>query len=402
MSAPLQVYWDQNSDPVGELFDEGAPRFRYHPGALQISHSLPLDGGDSYPITFFDNLLPDGVQRERLARRLGVADTSTMSMLAAIGGDCAGALSITPDTPIVVARPPQPLDEPLLRKMLTMGVVPTTVNEGLRLSLAGAQDKLAVVLWDDNTLWMPSGTAPSTHIPNRDYRGICDNEHFILELARAVGLSVARSQLWPMVVDGTRFTALLVKRFDRLQGVRLHQEDMLQALGHPPSHKYQADGGPSLVEVVALLDDASTEPADILGLVRWQAFNIAVGNNDGHAKNMALLRSPQVRLAPSYDLVCTRVWPNLDARLAFNVDTVRDGGNAGPHAWSRFAGACGLTASTIVGAVAEIAHAVDDAAAKVAEAVMDAGADRRAVRHALEHVQAHAKRMLRLHDLEKV
>ncbi|MCC7108359.1 MAG: HipA N-terminal domain-containing protein, partial [Deltaproteobacteria bacterium] len=96
----LQVYWDEDPEPIGELLrrPDGSNGFRYFAGTSaerRVSHSLPVDGGRAeHPITFFDNLLPDGIQRERLARRLGISDTSTFAMLEAIGGDCAGALSI--------------------------------------------------------------------------------------------------------------------------------------------------------------------------------------------------------------------------------------------------------------------------------------------------------------------
>ena len=408
----LQVYWDGDEQPVGEVIQDSAETvFRYHPKCQRISHSLPVETGSrSHPVTFFENLLPDGVQRERLARRLGVSSTSTFAMLEAIGGDCAGALSLHPGE-----RPaPQPgagsnestlpLTQALLQKMLTIGVVPTSISEGLRLSLAGAQDKLAVVVDDERrALSMPSGSQSSTHIlklPNRDFRAICHNEHFMLELAQEIGLPTAKSRLWPLEVDGETVQGLLIERFDRHGGRRLHQEDVLQALGRPSSRKYEVDGGPSLTDVVLLLDDASTQPGDVLRLVRWQAFNIAVGNNDGHAKNIARLREPRVCFAPAYDLVCTRAWPQLDKRLAFAIAGERDAGNVGPRAWSGFADAAHLSRKAVLAAVREVSTAVYDRAPAVAGRLIAQGAEARAVRNALEHVSDHAARALRLQDIE--
>lgn len=408
--ASLLVSWDVDRDPVGEILrrSDGIAIFRYLRGSNErgtISHSLPLDDGErEHPITFFENLLPDGIQRERLARRLGVSDASSFAMLEAVGGDCAGALTISREPPLRRVRgAPRPLDEPLLRKVLESGVVPTVVTEGLRLSLAGAQDKLPVVL-HDGALELPEGRTASTHIlklPNRDFPGLVDNEHFLLELAHDVGLPVVRTRRWPLPASGRERHGLLVERFDRSVGRRLHQEDFCQATGTPPSRKYQADGGPGLLDVLAVLDAASTEPRDVAQLVRWQAFNIAVGNNDGHAKNISLRREPTVCLAPAYDLVCTRAWDTLSKDLALHVGGVRDAGAVGPVAWSRFADDAHVGRRLVLDAVAEVSTAVAGRAAHVAATVVAAGGDERAVSRALDHVRRCARRALRLAELER-
>lgn len=407
-SEALQVYWDVDAEPVGELVrkPDGRTVFRYLPHAFahgSVSQSLPLDDGRrEHAITFFENLLPDGIQRERLARRLGVSDASAFAMLEALGGDCAGALTLARGAlPRRSKASLRALDEALLDRMLETGVVPTAITEGLRLSLAGAQDKLPVVL-DAETLALPEGRTASTHIlklPNRDFPGLVDNEHFMLELARDVGLPVVRATRWPVPGPGGR-CGLLVERFDRARGLRLHQEDLCQATGTPPSRKYQNDGGPSLLDVVAVLDAASTEPGDVLQLVRWQAFNISIGNNDGHAKNVSLLREPAVRLAPAYDLVCTRAWDVLSKELAFSVAGVRDAGAVGPIAWSTFADDAHLGRRLVLDAAAEVSAAVSTRAASVAERLQQAGADARAVQRALDHVQRCSRRALRLGVLE--
>jgi serine/threonine-protein kinase HipA len=405
----LHVYWDRESAPIGELLrkESGDTVFRYAPEGRQISHSLPFDAGaGEHPITFFENLLPDGVQRERLARRLGVSDSSTFSMLDVVGGDCAGALSLLPEKLSGSQRDAgahRPLDDDLLRKVLELGVVPTSVTEGLRLSLAGAQDKLPVVLENDE-LFLPLGRTASTHIlklPNREFRGLVDNEHFLLELSHEVGLPTVRSRRWELPTGSDPAHALLVERFDRSGGRRLHQEDLCQATGAPPSRKYESDGGPSLVDVIAVLDAASTEPTDVVRLVKWQAFNIATGNNDGHAKNVSLLREPVVRLAPAYDLVCTRAWDALGKDLAFRVGGARDAGATGPHAWRIFAEQARLSPKLVLDAAAEVATSVAERSRLVAERLMDEGCDARAIRCALLRVTDQAQRALRLQELER-
>ncbi len=407
MTAILRVCWDTAEEPIGEVVrkSDGTAAFRYAKNGRRISHSLPFDAGDrEHPITFFENLLPDGVQRERLARRLGVSDASTFSMLEAVGGDCAGALSLLPDG-VPPRRAPaslRPLDKDLMLKILEFGAVPTSVTEGLRLSLAGAQDKVPVIV-RDGQLFLPEGAAASTHIlklPNDDYGGLVDNEHFLLELAKEVGLNVVRSQLWKL--PNNAGNALLIDRFDRADtGRRLHQEDFCQATNAPPSKKYEIDGGPSLIDIVRVLDAATTEPTDIVHLVKWHAFNVATGNNDGHAKNISLLREPAVRLAPAYDLVCTRAWENLGKDIAFRVGGSRDAGATGPHAWRSFADEAKVSAKLVLESAALVSTRVLDAAASVAARLIDEGANERAIRRALEHVQQHARRSLRLRELEK-
>ena len=407
----LNVYWDADSEPLGEVLRKpsGNTVFRYFPGtneSRRISHSLPVDGGvHDHPITFFENLLPDGIQRERLARRLGVSDASAFSMLEVVGGDCAGALSLLPvgRSPSLTVADLRPLDDGLLRTALKQGVVPTAVTEGLRLSLAGAQDKLPVVL-RDGKLWLPEGRAASTHIlklPNRDFRGLVDNEHFLLELASEAGLPVIRSRLWALPAGSESSHGLLVERFDRADGRRLHQEDMCQATGSLPSRKYESDGGPSLLGLVAVLDASSTEPTDVVRLVRWQAFNIATGNNDGHAKNVSLLREPAAHLAPAYDLVCTRAWDALGKDIAFRVGGARDAGATGPHAWAAFAEQARLSRKLVLDAAGDVSTAVAERARLVAERLTDEGGDAHAIRRALEQVEEHAQRALRLRVLEQ-
>jgi serine/threonine-protein kinase HipA len=399
MTMSLQVYWGSLSTPIGELVKDGeTSTFRYHAGTSEkhrLSHSMPVDPLVRYPSTYFENLLPDGVQRERLARRLGVSDASTFTMLEAIGGDCAGAISLRKEN-----APPSPasrraLDDDLMVRMLTEGVLATSVTEGLRLSLAGAQDKLPVIL-DGGQLYLPEGQTPSTHIlkfPNRDFQGLSANEHFALTLAAAAGLNVPESALFPLPSGEP---ALLVTRYDRHEGQRLHQEDTLQALAQPPSQKYEADGGPSLVKLAALVADASTVPEeDLLGLVRWQAFNIAIGNNDGHAKNVALLREPKVRLAPAYDLVCTRAWPQLDKNLAISVGDVRDGGTVTPVAWKRFADEALLSSAAVLRTVQATTERTREIAPDVAARLADEGADPKAIRRASEVVDAATRVALR-------
>ncbi|MBI5542943.1 MAG: type II toxin-antitoxin system HipA family toxin [Deltaproteobacteria bacterium] len=339
----LIVWWGARR--VGRLTVSSDDRlaFRYAAATTardRISASLPVDPTRDQPGTFFSNLLPDGALRDRLAHRLGVSPGNDFAMLAAVGGDCAGALSLLPPgvTPGEEGGR-RALTAKALQRALELGAPEVMAGEGLRLSLAGAQDKLPVIA-DGGKLFLPEGATASTHIlklPSARFRGIAENEWLMLSLAQGVGLATVAARLWPL--PGQAGSALLVDRFDRRAGARLHQEDLCQALGRAPSRKYEADGGPSLADVIRLLSSESTQPAtDIEKVIRWQAFSALAGNADGHAKNLALVRHEgQVTLAPFYDLVCTRQWAPLSTRLAFAVGGMSDPGQIGGKHWKRAA-----------------------------------------------------------------
>ena len=126
--------------------------------------------------------------------------------------------------------------------------------------------------------------------------------------------------------------------------MRLHQEDYCQALGFGHERKYEADGGPSIADCVRLLRDTVADPViDIERLMNWQAFNWLAGNSDGHAKNLALLHSGRtIRLAPFYDLVCTRAIARVDRRLAMGIGGEADPGKISAPHWEALAGECGI------------------------------------------------------------
>ncbi|MDP2341717.1 MAG: type II toxin-antitoxin system HipA family toxin [Deltaproteobacteria bacterium] len=396
MSDLLSVWW--GPELVGEVSSVDGGRslsFRYAPGARRaISLSLPLsDKRELLDGTFFANLLPEASERERLARALGTSVDNDLQLLTAIGGDCAGALSLFPrQVPSDdVAGALRPLGTELLISMRANGAVPVMVEQGLRLSLAGAQEKAPVVVVDGR-LHLPEGSSsPSTHIlkfPSRIFSGLVENELFIMRLARAVGLDVASVQPWPLPGGDL---ALLVERFDRHAGKRLHQEDLCQATGRSMHMKYEEEGGPSFSEVVAVVRAASAAPpVDIERLVRWQAFNTLVGNNDAHGKNVALLHEPHLRLAPAYDLVCTRAWPALNKKLAMGVGDRRIAGDVGPRAWALEAERCQLGKKLVLEIVFDMHERVTSTATTTAEALL-AEVPATPVRAALQQVLDHCK-----------
>lgn len=323
---------------AGTLADtpEG-PRFTYAPewltgGMPPLSQSLPLDGAFA-PATgaaFFGGLLPEGVPRDRLARRLGVSAGNDFSLLAAVAGDTAGAISLQPGD-----EQPQPssgeirwLDDKALGTLIDE-LPARPMHADYRLSLAGAQDKLPVVVAGDGRIGLTTGHAPSTHILKTPIERLADtvaNEAFCLAFGRTLAIDTVTAT--PRRAAGREF--LLVERYDRRddgQGVRrLHQEDVCQALGIPAARKYQAEGGPSLADCFGLLRIATDRPArEIVRLLDRVALSFLVGDHDAHGKNHSLLYAPdsaRTTLAPAYDVISTVAYHrthNLTRKMAMSI-----------------------------------------------------------------------------------
>ncbi len=383
-----------NAERVGRLEEDagGEPRFTYDqewlekPGARPLSRSLPLQGAvfaGKKARAFFAGLLPEEEPRRQVAKILGISAANDFAMLAGIGGECAGAVSLLPEGE-VPADPKsgrrRKLTEPevqrivaeLPRRPLLAG------TDGLRLSLAGAQDKLPVILFD-NAISLPLGGTPSTHIlkpePER-FPGLAANEIFCMTLARAVGLNV------PDIVfrrAGGK-PCLLVERYDRESGengvaVRVHQEDFCQALGLPPERKYQAEGGPTLSDCISLLRDWSTAPVlDISAFIDGLIFNVLIGNTDAHGKNYSLLYSGnERRLAPFYDLVSTLSWPELFKKLAMKIGGCDSVNAFSIGDWKKMAGKSGLGWPMMRERMAENSRAVLDELEAVRERTREYG-----------------------------
>lgn len=365
----LSVWWDRRV--AGELAIDkgGAMHFAYAPGWLADPAAPPLSQAlprreEPYPDAackaVFGGLLPEEGQRTAVAAALGVSPDNPFRLLQALGGDVAGALAFLPEgeePPLPdLAHPAQALDDTALAALLErLPRVPMLAGEGgARLSLAGAQGKLPVVLVDGR-IAVPRPGEPSTHLikpePAR-FPGLAANEAFCLALARAVGLDAAHGE-W-REVEGRPF--LLVERYDRIAGqgvagqggtTRLHQEDFAQALCVPSNRKYAAEGGPTFRDSFALLRRAATRPARaVLKLADAALFNLIVGNADAHAKNFSLLRreTGEVVLAPFYDLVATRAWPELSPRLAMRLGGAARLEDVEAETFTRFAQDAGLTA----------------------------------------------------------
>ncbi len=385
MSEELQVWY--GDERVGRLRRAGDGMvFDYAAGwlaagaAFALSQSIPLGpGAHSGPAVqnFFANLLPEGALRQSLARRLGLSPDNDFALLAALGADCAGALQILPagEQPQIANGAAQALSAAEWRRLLADPPVLAGLAEGgrLRLSLAGAQDKLPVVLLDGAPA-LPAPGAASSHLvkfANRDYAQLPANEVYCSRLARAAGLEAVAAEL--IRLGGQE--VCLTRRYDRHVRAgrveRRHQEDFCQALGVSHRRKYEQEGGPGFADCFRLLERVSAEPlSDVEQLLRWLIFNLLLGNADGHAKNLSLLHSTAGgwRLAPCYDLVCTAAYPRLDRRAAMAVGGQADPGQVGRRHWERLAERVGVGRAFLLGEVRSLAERLPTLAAEQAAA----------------------------------
>jgi serine/threonine-protein kinase HipA len=377
--------------------------------APSLSVSLPLrtepfEGAAAR--NWFCNLLPEGGVREAIERRLRLRARDDFGLLVAIGGECAGAVAIG-DVDIRasdIAR-----DEPDLETLLAAQGEEAgegawaTLGVPHRLSLAGAQDKIAVVRERDGRLRLPVGDELSTHIVKPDsirLPGLRDLEALGLALARSIGLDVVDAE--PIELAGRK--ALLVARYDRVthdgRVVRLHQEDFCQALGYPPELKYQIPGGPTLAACSALIRTSLRLGPDALrGFLDWVACNGLIANADAHAKNLALVcdEHGRRRLAPFYDLVPTAVIAEslVDREPALRIGAAARIDRIGAEDWRAFAEAAGYAPRFVVRRVAELAEAIRENVARVASELVTSGADSERMRRAVAFLEGNAERTIR-------
>jgi len=392
MAKTLDVYL--HSEFVGHLTQDngGQMIFQYaeswleRPGAAPLSQSLPLRKerfSRNECRGYFGGILPEESKREIIARNLGISARNDYAMLEQIGGECAGAVTFVP-----VGEPLPESDyryrtlssEELAAVLRELPKRPLLAgDEGIRLSLAGAQDKVAVRI-EDGQVSVPLGGAPSTHILKpavERFEGVVFNEALCMNLAAASGLPAAGVET--RTVDGVDF--LLVERYDRYHRAvpgaeavleRLHQEDFCQAQGIVSELKYQKEGGPSLKQCFALLRDVSSAPViDLARLLDAVIYNYLVGNNDAHGKNFSLLYKKQengaleIRLSPLYDIVSTAYYPELSRDMAMKLGREYSSDKIMPRDFEQLAEETGLGKAQVKRRVPELAATVNEALEKI-------------------------------------
>lgn len=407
---PALTVWYENQ-PVGQLeWDAPTWRFTYDPAWLTaedrfwLSPHFPLlpapFSGDSV-LWFFQNLLPEGRLLEAIALKEGVRKENVFALLKSLGRECAGALTIVAENENISTADEhyrKLTDDELLAWVSNRANVPLTVAaRETRMSLAGAQEKLAVRIIGDE-LYLPERYAPTTHLLKPQnfmqdrYPNCVANEYFCMRLAARMGLPVPPTMLRRV---GNQ-TFYCVERYDRVitpEGVvkRLHQNDLCQVLDRWPEYKYEEMGGAVLPEYFAALDQYTAKSAPArLTLLRWVAFNFLIGNSDAHAKNVSfLLRGNALDLAPFYDLLCIKVYG--DVRLAASIGRHNQYGWVVRADWDTFAGDCGLDIRLVTRVLRDFASRLPGEAEFLLNALPLNTAEKRFVSDIVEVIRVHSR-----------
>jgi serine/threonine-protein kinase HipA len=318
-----------NAGPMSFTYDAGWVGSK-EGRALSLSLPITLDQltvtGERVA-SYFENLLPDSEPiRRRIQSRYSLPGREPFELLAAIGRDCVGAVQLLPvdeEPQDVFAIRATALSEERIERLLRAvprSASPLDDEDELRISLAGAQEKTA--LTRHRGRWcVPHGSTPTTHIfklplglvGNRelDLSTSVENEWLCSRILAAFGLPVAECQM----AEFGEAKALIVTRFDRKlhdsrkYWLRLPQEDFCQATGTPSASKYEADGGPGLVQIAKILQASDDRDADLATLLHAQLLFWMLAATDGHAKNfsLALLAGGRYHLTPLYDVISA--WP---------------------------------------------------------------------------------------------
>lgn len=335
---PLNVFLNSRLVGVLRRASSGAIDFQYDDSWLAWQHALPISLSmplreDRYigePVAaVFENLLPDNNDiRRHLAERVGAEGTDAYQLLSVIGRDCVGALQFLPDGKepdppgAINAKPVS--DEEIERIVTDLKRNPLGLDhdDEFRISIAGAQEKTALLFWKGG--WhIPHGTTATTHIfkpqighlPNGiDLSNSVENEHLCLRLADELGLPTANSE----IRDFGSKRVLVVERFDRHwtpEGrlLRLPQEDSCQALSVPPARKYESHGGPGMPRIMELLKGSDDPEEDQRAFFKAIILFWLLGATDGHAKNFSVFLQPggRYRLTPLYDIISAQ--PSADS-----------------------------------------------------------------------------------------
>lgn len=381
-------------DHRGKLSFTYAEQWQRSREAFPLSISMPLGLG-KHPHgridAFLWGLLPDNERiLDQWGRRFHVSARNAFGLISHVGEDCAGAVqfAVPERVEILARRSPAEvewLDEAAialrLRALRADHAAWRLPRDTGQFSLAGGQPKTALLFLSGR--WgLPSGRVPTTHIlkpPTGELDGHAENEHFCLELARSLGMIVPNSSVMHFEDE----IAMVVERYDRIRIgnrlTRVHQEDMCQAVGLPPTRKYESEGGPGIAAIFGLLRTNSTNSEEDTGsFLDAIAFNWLIAGTDAHAKNYALLLSSagQVRLAPLYDLASILPYPDFDPhriRLAMRLGGEYRLRNIGRRQWQKLAAELRLVSEPFFARVAVMAEAIPDHAGRVTQQLGNEG-----------------------------
>lgn len=336
----LYVYYENQRVGAYTRDDNLVSSFSYDEWWLASKDRFPLSlamplvkeaFNNKITLSFFENLLPEGDVRDVLERDHKIH--GSFEFLERFGQDCAGAVIVTADENFSYHPNCSDMKKidileiyDAISQRKSIAELVSHKHQGY-LSIAGAQDKFAAIL-KGGEIFLPTHGAPTTHIIKTPIlrHGIKEsiyNEFYCMELARAIGLTVAPCD----ILEG-EYPLFITERYDRFIDEnnvvhRLHQQDFCQAHGVVSEEKYEFKGGPSIKNNYDLLLNNVTSTKRISALqdfLSWLCFNLMIGNNDCHSKNLSfLLINKKIELAPFYDLVCTAIYKSLHQDFSFKI-----------------------------------------------------------------------------------
>lgn len=408
---------------VGWLSTDDAFRFEFgyspawlaNPERFALSPRLPLTGVPPASLDehsavvrhYFDNLLPEGRALDEAAQSQGVSKANLVALLIAMGRESTGALRIAIEGAASPAtnRLREVAHAELSLRIRDRPQTPICVWDGrVRLSIAGYQDKMAVIE-QDATWYLPDGLASSTHILKIDPIGesqvhLTTNEFLAMRLAKAVGIDTATVRLVHVPEP-----VLVVERFDRRRNAgeieRVHVIDGCQALGLPSHFKYERQFG-SGKDVAHIRDGASLEKlfgllnptlvakpiVERRKLLRWALFQLVVGNTDAHAKNVSFFCGYQgLELAPAYDIVAVHALSaNVDLEYAMAIGDAFTVEALNAEEWNEFSIATQLPLRAVFVELERVIARTREVLPAVMKAAMAEGADAETARRVREAV----------------
>jgi serine/threonine-protein kinase HipA len=397
---------------AGRLSFEYDGTWRNSRGAVPLSLSMPLvqkDHAHAVVNPFLWGLLPDNeLILERWAARFHVSSRNAFSLLTHVGEDCAGAVRfVIPDREHILEAERGASIEWLtikgvasrLRELRGDPSAWRRVGDNGQFSLAGARPKTAL-LFDGQRWGVPSGSIPTTHIVKPGVEGLeghAANEHFCLGLARELGLPTVHSE----VVKFEDEVAIVVERYDRIRRtegiIRVHQEDVCQAMAVHPARKYEGDGGPGPRSIVDLLRANSRSPSEDLDtFVNSLAYAWLIAGTDAHAKNYSLLIGAEgrVRLAPLYDIASALPYHSVRARklkLAMKIGGKYRVEDIGRYQFRKLAIELDLDAEEVLSRIHGMALRLPDLAAGLLRRMRGAGLEKNLLGHLADAIIARAK-----------
>jgi len=378
----------------GQLSFKYNEAWQRHPTAYPLSLSMPLaltEHSHAKVDAFLWGLLPDNERViERWSQQYHVSPKYSFGLISHVGEDVAGAVQfVRPERMGTIAREGQQNEikwlkehdvAERLRALRNDHSAWRNANDTGQFSLAGAQPKTALLL--QNGEWgIPSGRTPTNRIlkpPTGEWDGHAENEHFCLELARALGFIVPPSKVMRFEDE----IAIVIERYDRtyVDGnlVRVHQEDICQAHGLPPTKKYESEGGPGILSIVDLLRSQSTSAADDIDrFIDATVYNWLIAGTDAHAKNYSvLIGTNAVRLAPFYDLASILPYKQLNlmkAKMAMRVGGMYRIRYIGVHQWTKMAEDIHVDGDRLIHRIRDLTQALPDHIQTVRQQVTEQG-----------------------------